>query len=455
MWISYPQIIYKAMLPSIWKDFLQFAGQNPNVNLILLSLLKQLKPVEIQGDTAILSCDSTGARIYMEKRKQEVEALLTEFLTKPIAVEFVVEEKKPRKTVEEPLLGFEPTTEDFVVRAGLNKKYTFDNFAVSSTNQVAFAAAQAVAKDPGHSYNPLFLYGGVGNGKTHLAQAAARYILEHDKEKKIMFSPGDQFINELIDAIREKNTAKFRKKYRQLDVLIIDDIQFIAGKQTIQEEFFHTFNSIVSAGGQIILTSDRPPSDIKNLKDRLRSRFSGGLIVDIQPPDFELRTAILLIKAQEKNIMLDMDAAKLISEKVSDTRALEGSLISIYAKVIGKKEMIDVEAVMDFYQGTTEKIAQKITPADVIKTVCSYYNVKQAHIKSPTRASNVALPRQIIMYILRQELKLKLEEVAYILKRKDHTTIMHGVEKISRAVMKDPVFKQDIDRILSSLRSST
>lgn len=443
------------MLSSIWKDFLQFADTDGRVNPILLSLLKQLKPIELQEDKVVLGCESSGARIYMEKRRPEVEAVFGEFLKRKIQVEFVVEEKKPKKQVDSPLLGFEPTTEDFVVRAGLNKKYTFDNFAVSSTNQVAFAAAQAVAKDPGHSYNPLFLYGGVGNGKTHLAQSAARYILEQNKEKKVMFSPGDMFINELIDAIKEKNTAKFRKKYRHLDVLIIDDIQFIAGKQTIQEEFFHTFNSIVSAGGQVILTSDRPPTDIKNLEDRLRSRFSGGLIVDIQSPDFELRTAILLIKAQEKNIMIDMDAAKVIAERVSDTRALEGSLLSIYAKVVGKKDMIDTEAVMDFFQGTVEKVTQKINPTDVIKTVCAYYNVKQAHIKSPTRASNIALPRQIIMYILRQELKLKLEEVAYILKRKDHTTIMHGVDKISREIMKDPNFKQEIDRILSSLRSST
>lgn len=443
------------MLSSIWKDFLQFADENGKVNPILLSLLKQLKPIDLQENKVVLGCESSGARIYMEKRRPEVEAVFSEFLTRAIQVEFTVEEKKPRKQAESPLLVFEPSTEDFVVRAGLNKKYTFDNFAVSSTNHVAFAAAQAVAKDPGHSYNPLFLYGGVGNGKTHLAQSAARYILEQNKEKKVMFSPGDMFINELIDAIKEKNTGKFRKKYRYLDVLIIDDIQFIAGKQTIQEEFFHTFNSIVSAGGQVILTSDRPPTDIKNLEDRLRSRFSGGLIVDIQPPDFELRTAILLIKAQEKNIMIDMDAAKMIAERISDTRALEGSLLSVFAKVVGKKDMIDTESVIDFFQGTVEKVSQKINPSDVIKTVCAYYNVKQVHIKSPTRASNIALPRQIIMYILRNELKLKLEEVAYILKRKDHTTIMHGVDKIAREVMKDPNFKQEIDRILSSLRSST
>ncbi len=443
------------MSSSIWNEFLQFSEKEQKLNPILFSLVRQVKLLDVRESSISVACENFGAKIYLEKRRQEIEATLAEFMQRPMTLDIQVEEKKKKAEPEAPLLTFEPSTDDIAVRSGLHKKYTFDNFAVSSSNQVAFAAAQSVARDPGHSYNPLFLYGGVGNGKTHLAQAAARYILENDQNKKVFFAPGDQFINELIDAIKEKNTAKFRKKYRYLDLLIVDDIQFIAGKNTIQEEFFHTFNSIVSAGGQIILTSDRPPGEIKNLEDRLRSRFQGGLIVDIQPPDFELRTAILLIKAQEKNIMIDMEAAKVIAEHISDTRALEGSLLSVYAKVVGRKDMIDVEAVDEFFSSTTEKVVAKVTPTDVIKTVCSYYNVKQAHIKSATRASSVALPRQVIMYLLRNELKLKLEEVAYLLKRKDHTTIMHGVEKVTRSIMKDPVFKQDIDRIVQTLRSST
>jgi chromosomal replication initiator protein len=443
------------MSSSIWNEFLQFSEKEQKLNPILFSLVRQVKLVDVRESSISVACENLGAKIYLEKRRQEIETTLAEFMQRPMTLDIQVVEKKKKIEPEAPLLTFEPSTDDIAVRSGLHKKYTFDNFAVSSSNQVAFAAAQSVARDPGHSYNPLFLYGGVGNGKTHLAQAVARYVLENNQNKKVFFAPGDQFINELIDAIKEKNTGKFRKKYRHLDLLIVDDIQFIAGKNTIQEEFFHTFNSIVSAGGQIILTSDRPPGEIKNLEDRLRSRFQGGLIVDIQPPDFELRTAILLIKAQEKNIMIDMEAAKVIAEHISDTRALEGSLLSAYAKVIGRKDLIDVEAVNEFFSSSTEKVVAKVTPADVIKTVCSYYNVKQAHIKSSTRASSVALPRQVIMYLLRNELKLKLEEVAYLLKRKDHTTIMHGVEKVTRSMMKDPVFKQDIDRIVQSLRSST
>jgi chromosomal replication initiator protein len=442
------------MLSALWNDFLQYAEKTQQNNPIFLSLLRHIHPLTISETTITLSCDNNGTKMYLEKKKDQIADMLFNHLQKRLTVEFTLETKKTK--TEEPLFQFQPSKEDAYIKAGLNTKFTFDNFAVSSSNQVAFAAAQSVAKTPGTSYNPLFFYGGVGVGKTHLAQAVARRILELNPDKKIYFCPGDQFTNELIEAIREKSTAKFRRKYRHLNMMIVDDIQFIAGKNTIQEEFFHTFNSIVSAGGQIILTSDRPPHEIKNLEDRLRSRFSGGLIVDIQIPDFELRAAILLIKAAEKNIAIDMEAAKIIAEQITDSRSLEGTLISIYAKTLGKKERIDLDVVEEFFQDKRKNPeSKKITPHDVVKAVCNFYDVKQAHVKSDTRKSDIALARQIIMHILRVELSMKYEEIAYFLKRKDHTTIMHGEEKISRLLMKDSNFKQEIDRIVSSLRSST
>lgn len=442
------------MLSSFWSDFLQVQNDDPKKNKILISILKETKPLEMTEENIVLSCDNIGSKMFLEKRRDEISDLLKNHIGKNIAVNFVVQEGKKKKT-EAPLLTFEPSKEDYFVRAGLNPKYKFDNFAVSSSNQVAFAAAQAVSQNPGSSYNPLFLYGGVGVGKTHLAQAIARNILEDSTDKKVFFCPGDQFTNELIESIREKSTQKFRKKYRQLDLIIVDDIQFIAGKQTVQEEFFHTFNNIVSSGGQVVLTSDRPPIEIKNLEDRLRSRFSGGLIVDVQSPDFELRTAILLIKAKEKNIEIQMEAARAISEMISDTRALEGALLSIYAKILGKKERIDLEVVDEYFQEKTVRVVKKVSPTDVIRAVCSFYNVKQAHIKSSTRSSEVAMARQIIMYLLRTEFQFKFEDIAHILKRKDHTTIMHGTDKVKRLMMKDTNFKGEIDSIISSFRSST
>lgn len=437
------------MLPSTWKGFLEFYGSHSTKNSVLLSLLNQTSLHEITDSKAVIMTDSQGMSSFFVGKKTDIELALSAYFKKSMHVEFIVKQRAKRK--EEPLLTYEPPIEDLFGRAGLNSKYTFENFAVSSSNNVAFAAAQAVSKDPGRSYNPLFFYGGVGVGKTHLAQAAARTVLERRQESRVLFCPGDRFTNELIESIQNKTTQQFRKKYRTLHILIVDDIQFIAGKQTIQEEFFHTFNTIVGAGGQVILTSDRPPHEIKNLEDRLRSRFSGGLIVDLQPPDFELRTAILLIKAKEKNIKIQIEAAKVVAEQITDTRALEGTLLSLYARILGKKEEIDLEEIDLYFQGTTEKKMKRVSPQDVIHAVCSYYGIKPTMIKSAVRSDAIAFPRQIIMYILRKELHMKYEEIALTLRRKDHTTIMYAYEKITGLCMKDPSLTEQIGRIIQSL----
>jgi len=441
---------------SLWADFIRsFDNTSSQKKSVLLSFLKQLTLVNQADGEITLGCTNTGLRIYLEKRIPEIETIIAGFAKKDIKIKLITLAPKPKKTVVSPLLNYEPSADDLAVRAGLSRRYHFENFAVSTTNQVAYAAAQAIVENLGSAYNPLFLYGGVGVGKTHLAQAVGHKIIENNGEKKVLFSPGDLFTNELIESIRERSTVGFRKKYRKLSLLIIDDVQFIAGKPAIQEEFFHSFNSIVSTGGQVIMTSDRPPHEIKNLEDRLRSRFSGGLIIDIQPPDFELRTAILLIKAKEKNIDIDIEAAKLIAEQTADGRALEGTLLSIYAKILGRQEKILTETVINYFSERTKNEIKKISSPDVIRAVCSYYNVKQSRIKSETRESGVVLPRQLIMYVLRHWLGMKLEEIAYILNRKDHTTVIHGTEKISRLIAQNPIFKQEVDRIVSPLGLST
>ena len=445
------------MLLSFWSEFIATLEKDQKKIPVLFSLIKQLVPTELTEGTITLACENQGTVFFLEKKKPEIEEVLQTYLQRKVAVKFKVlqKEKSGKKKEEPPLLTFQPSIQDFISRAGLNPKYSFDNFAMSSTNQVAFAAAQAVAANLGKAYNPLFLYGGVGVGKTHLAQSIARKILEEKEDSKVFFSPGDHFINELIESIRERTTPKFRKKYRALTLLIIDDVQFIGGKDTVQEEFFHTFNSVVGGGGQVILTSDRPPYEIKKLEDRLRSRFSGGLIVDIQPPDFELRTAILLIKAQEKKINLEIDAAKAIAENITDTRGLEGALLSVYAKTLGVKDTIDVGDVEAFFhqQQSVDKTRRSLTPADVIKSICSFYNVKQSHLKGPSRDSTIVLPRQVAMYILRFKLNIKLEQIADILKRKDHTTIIHGTEKIKHLLITNQELKNEIDRIIQLTES--
>ena len=443
------------MQSSVWSQFLTSAETGFNKKQPVLYLfLKQLQMVDLDDNKITLSCNNSGLKIFIEKKIDLIEQELAVFTKKNLKVELVVAQAN-KKIKEAPLLTFQPTAEDVLIKFGFSHRYSFENFAVSSSNQVAYAAAQAVVDNPGSAYNPLFLHGGVGVGKTHLAQSVGRKILEKDGQKKMCFSPGDLFTNELIESIREKNTGRFRRKYRQLDLLIIDDVQFIAGKQTVQEEFFHTFNSIVSFGGQIILTSDRPPIEINNLEDRLRSRFSGGLTIDIQSPDFELRSAILLIKAREKNIEIDIEAAKIIAENTVDTRALEGTLLSIYAKILGKKEKIDPLTVAEYFSDKKQTQIKKITPNDVIKAVCSYYNVKLSKIKGEEKESQIVLPRQITMYLLRRYLKLRLTQVAFFLNKKDHTTVIHAVNKISRLLAKDPLLKQETDNIVSSLGLST
>lgn len=444
------------MKVSIWVDFLGTLTDVERDNRIMYSILQQLRPLELTEDRLILGCESVGVTKYIQKRMPEIENRFSTFIKKTVRIDIRMAPKKKGSGDAAPLIDYEPTVDDALKKAGLTLKYSFDNFAVSGSNQVAYAAAMAVSEAPSKAYNPLFLYGGVGVGKTHLAQSVARRILEGEREKRVHFLAGEQFLNELIDSIREKSQGRFRRKYRGLDILVVDDIQFIAGKNTAQEEFFHTFNAVVSAGGQIILTSDRPPHEIKNLEDRLRSRFSGGLIVDVQPADFELRTAILLIKAREKSIDIDMDVARIISEQVEDSRALEGTLLSLYAQTIGQGEKIDLDTVERFFHAkTAREPVRRMNPTDVVKAVCTYYNVKQSHLKSAYRSDMIALPRQVAMYILRNELRLKHQEIAEILKRKDHTTIMHGVEKIERMVVKDSTFKEEVDRIIQSVRSST
>ncbi len=443
-----------SLLSSFWDGFIEKLEKNKKNNPVTYPLLKHSTPIELTEKKIVVSVDSQAAQKFLAKRAGEIETALFGHSQKKLEVDFIL--KPPsKKKVDSPLLSFEPSIEDVFTKSGLNNKYNFDNFAVSSTNQVAYAASQAVVKNLGSAYNPLFLYGGVGVGKTHLAQSVAKKILEADKNKKIYFCPGDNFTNELIESIREKSTPRFRRKYRYLSLLIVDDIQFIAGKDAVQEEFFHTFNSITSSGGQIILTSDRPPAAIKNLEDRLLSRFLGGLTVDIQSPDFELRSAILLIKAKEKGIDIDIEAAKIIAERVVDCRGLEGALLSIYAKVLGIKDRVDLEAVEMFFSQDNKENKKRVNPSEVIKTVCSFYNIKQSHLKSPSRAASIAFYRQIAMYLLEKELGLTLIEVAETLNRKDHTTALHAKQKISNLILRDPNLKKEIDIITQSLFQST
>ena len=329
-------------------------------------------------------------------------------------------------------------------------EYTFENMAVSSSNQLAFVSATTVAKTPGQTYNPLFMYGPVGVGKTHLMQAIANEVYIKNPSAKILYTTSEEFTNDVVEAIRTNNTSKMKRRFRELSLLIIDDIQFIAGKEKVQEELFHTFNTLVDGGSQIVLSSDRPPSEIKKVEQRLTSRFSGGLTVDIQSPDFELRTAILLIKAKKYNVSLNIDIAKLIAEKAQDARSLEGILLKVITLAQAGDGDINEEIVSSVLSLDKSERKHTFHPDDIIDNVCSFYNIKTTQIKSPKRDAFLVKPRQVAMFLLKKRLNLTYVEIGNLLGGRDHTTVMHGVEKVE-TMLKTGSFNEDIMGISSNL----
>ncbi len=344
--------------------------------------------------------------------------------------------------------------ETAAMKAGLNLRLTFENYAVSSSNEVAHAAAKTAAKKPGLVYHLVFIYGGVGVGKTHLMQATGHKIVEKNPDTALVYCSGEEFTNEIIEAIRNKSTAAFRQKYRKARALLLDDVQFIGGKEAVQEEFFHTFNAVHKEGGQVILTSDRLPSEIAGLEDRLRSRFEGGLTVDIQEPGFELRTAILLIKAQQMGMDLPMKVAQVIAANVESTRKLEGVLLRLNSEVVARKEPLTEElvtALLNKINGEVAELRQRITPKQIVKKVADYYQLKVVEIKGGRRLRSVALPRQMVMYLLKKELQIPYKEIGRILGGRDHTTIMHGHDKVSKLLAKSEQLRVDITMLRKQL----
>lgn len=330
--------------------------------------------------------------------------------------------------------------------------YTFDNFAVSSSNQLAWTAATTVAKSIGSSYNPFFIYGPVGVGKTHLMHAIANSVYADQPEKKIIYITSEEFTNEVVEAIRGNETAQMKRRFRSAYLLLIDDIQFIEGKKAVQEEIFHTFNTLIDQGSQIALSSDRPPQDMKNIMDRLSSRFAGGLTVDIQPPDLELKTAILKIKAKKFGYELPTDVAMLLATHAEDNRSLEGLLLRVITQATTNGLPINQELAQKSIGGVIEEKRQSLHSDDIIKAICSYYNVKPTTLRGAKRDASIVRARQVAMYILKNELQLTLVEIGNLLGGRDHTTIMHGVEKIEKLVENKAPVSDDISGITQALR---
>lgn len=339
--------------------------------------------------------------------------------------------------------------------SNLNQKYTFNNFVIGDNNRFAQAAAYAVSEAPGTAYNPLFIYGGVGLGKTHLMHAIGNEILKRYPKKRVLYVTSEKFTNEFINGITDKSNEKFREKYRNIDVLLIDDIQFIAGKEGTQEEFFHTFNEITENKGQIVLTSDKPPKDINPLEERLKSRFEWGLIVDISQANYETRLAILRKKVQVENIVIDDLVLSIIAEKVdSNIRELEGTLNKIIALASLTHSPITIELAE---KAVAEVIAQreKVISTDYIKeAVAKYYNVPLDDINSSKRSSEIAYARQVAMYLCRELAKIQYKNIGNAFGNRDHSTVMHACSKIEQEIKKDTTTRNHVDNVKKIILSA-
>lgn len=340
-------------------------------------------------------------------------------------------------------------------QAKLNDRFTFDNFVIGPSNRFSCAASLAVAESPAKAYNPLFIYGQVGLGKTHLIQAITHKIATLYPKLKVCYMTSEKFTNELIDAIRHRSTAQFRKKYREMDVLLIDDIHFIAGKESTQEEFFHTFNYLHDSRKQIIITSDRPPKEISNLEERLTSRFAWGLITDIQPPNFETRMAILRKKVEAESIDVPDDVIYFIAQQITaNIRELEGALIRVVAYALLEEKTVTLDMAKSVLKDLVKETIKTITMEMVQRAVCDFYKIPITELRAKRRSKNIVVPRQVAMYLARRLTHLSLPEIGNSFGGKDHTTVLHACKKIELEQQKDVSIKSALEQLTTHLKHS-
>ncbi len=447
-------------LKELWKAALGEIKLNTS-RANFLTWFKGTFLVDMKEDTVYLSVPSNFAKEWLENKYQKsiLQALhhLDERIKK---IKYIVAtneqslekikkiRKSTQKTKRNSLLEEQLNFPEFSVDAetNLNPKYTFENFIVGSNNELAHAAALAVTKNPGSKYNPLFIYGGVGLGKTHLLEAIGNELKKKKKKKlKIKYVPSEKFTNDLVNAIAEQKMDKFKKSFRNLDLLLIDDVQFVAGKDKTQEELFHTFNSLYERNKQIVFTSDRPPKAIPSIEERLRSRFEGGMIADISSPDFETRLAILREKAKDYSGLINDEILRYIAQEVPhNVRELEGALNRVLAHTRLKNRPPTIEETKDILASIMNNTRQYIPIQKVIKKISSFYDLSEENILSHSRKKEFVKPRQIVMYILRNELKYSYSNIAEKLGNRDHTTVIHACKKIEEEIKKNSVFAQEI-----------
>ncbi|NGP45196.1 chromosomal replication initiator protein DnaA [Bacillaceae bacterium SIJ1] len=419
--------------------------------------LKSTKAYDLDRSLLTVSVPNEFARDWLEDKYTDLVAATIEEITgDALEIKFIIPQDREEETIEPKPIPEKPSaiSTDEPPQNMLNMKYTFDTFVIGSGNRFAHAASLAVAEAPANAYNPLFVYGGVGLGKTHLMHAIGHYVQDHNPQAKVVYLSTEKFTNEFINAIRDNRGVDFRNKYRNVDVLLIDDIQFLAGKEQTQEEFFHTFNALHEESKQIVISSDRPPKEIPTLEDRLRSRFEWGLITDITPPDLETRIAILRKKAKAEGLDIPNEVMLYIANQIdTNIRELEGALI----RVVAYSSLINSDINANLAAEALKSIipnqkAKTITIHDIQQTVGQEFNIKLEDFKAKKRTKSIAFPRQIAMYLSRELTDFSLPKIGEEFGGRDHTTVIHAHEKISHLLKQDAELQSKIEGIHASLK---
>ncbi|WP_373446090.1 chromosomal replication initiator protein DnaA [Salinicoccus bachuensis] len=434
-----------SSIKEIWENTLK-GIKGTIANASYQTWFQDTSMIHLDNETAVIKADTQFQRDWLEKNYSGlIQEQLFEVMGEKPEIRIVTEEEEapaqlPARTAPEP---------EVPVNNQLNVNNTFETFVIGNGNRFSHAASLAVAEAPAKAYNPLFIYGGVGLGKTHLMHAIGHYVLEHRPNAKVAYLSSEKFTNEFINSIRDNKTEEFRNRYRNVDVLLIDDIQFLAGKESTQEEFFHTFNALHEDNKQIVISSDRTPKEIPTLEDRLRSRFEWGLITDITPPDLETRIAILRKKCEEEKVEIPNEAMIYIANHIhTNIRELEGALtrVAAYSKLVNQPltpEMVS-EALKDL---VTQSKSKKITITDIQEAVASFYDIQIESFASKKRTKSIAFPRQIAMYLARELTDYSLPKIGEVFGGRDHSTVIHAHEKISKMITEDERFKQELEEV--------
>ena len=449
-------------LAEVWIRFTEKFSESASAQ-VMDTWINPIMPLEVTDEYCKVAVkNSFFKRFIEEKYSKTIESILSSIMEKNIRLIIEAPEQAEEKQVipeikvaAEPIKPlFNVEKEEEAAESNLNPKYVFENYVMGNSNRFAYAAAQAVANNPATTYNPLFLYGGVGLGKTHLMHAIGNRIKQNDPTMKVLYISSENFTNEIINSIYNKNTEAFRKKYRNIDCLIIDDIQFLKGKEQTQVEFFHTFNDLRDSNKQIIISSDRLPKEIETLEDRMRSRFEQGLIADIQPPDLETRIAILRQKAANDKIEMPNDVLTLLATSITNNiREIEG----VYTKIVAYSSLMDVPVTLEITKKILDDMGnivqvKQITFESITQAVAEHYRIKLDELVNKKRTQNIAYPRQVAMYLCRELADMSYPRIGELFGGRDHTTVIHAYEKISNKSKEDSKLQKDLNTLKEILK---